>query len=38
MAISQKNQKLLANMSPNLIYAFIPQSELNRDTFGKYLG
>lgn len=37
MAISQKNQKLLANMSPNLIYAFIPQSELNRDTFGKYL-
>lgn len=37
MAISQKNQQLLANMSPNLIYAFIPQSELNRDTFGKYL-
>lgn len=37
MAISQKNQQLLANMSPNLIYAFIPQSELNQDTFGKYL-
>lgn len=37
MAISQKNQKLLANMSPNLLYAFIPESELNRDTFGKYL-
>ena len=37
MAISSKNQKLLANMSPNLIYAFIPQSELNHETFGKYL-
>lgn len=37
MAISSKNQKMLANMSPNLIYAFIPQSELNHETFGKYL-
>ena len=37
MAISQKNQKLLENMAPNLIYAFIPQSEINRDTFGKYV-
>lgn len=37
MAISNKNQKLLANMSPNLIYAFIPESELDKETFGKYL-
>ena len=37
MAISAKNQKLLQNMSPNLIYAFIPESEINSDTFGKYL-
>lgn len=37
MAISAKNQKQLANMAPNLIYTFIPESELNYDTFGKSL-
>lgn len=37
MAISEKNQKRLANMAPNLIYTFIPESELNYDVFGKSL-
>ena len=37
MAISQKNQKMLANMAPNLLYAFIPESEINYEVFGKYV-
>ena len=36
MAITAKNQRLLSNMSPNLIYAFIPESEIRTDVFGKY--
>lgn len=37
MAISKKNQIQLERMAPNLIYTFIPESELNYDTFGKSL-
>lgn len=36
MAISAKNQKRLSAMSPNLIYAFIPEREIRTDVFGKY--
>lgn len=35
--ISDKNKKMLANMAPNLIYAFIPESTLNYKNFGSYL-
>ena len=37
MAISQKNQKMLANMAPNLLYAFIPESEVTYEVFGKFV-
>lgn len=37
MSISKKNQEMLASMSPNLIYAFIPESEVTREVFGKYV-
>lgn len=37
MAITAKNKKRLENMSPNLIYAFIPESEVKYEVFGKYV-
>ena len=37
MSISKKNQEMLASMSPNLIYAFIPESEVTKEVFGKYV-
>lgn len=37
MGISAQNKKRLENMSPNLIYAFIPESEVKREVFGKYV-
>lgn len=37
MAISVANKKRLENMAPNLIYAFIPESEVKYEVFGKYV-
>lgn len=37
MAISANNKKRLENMAPNLIYAFIPESEVKYEVFGKYV-
>ena len=37
MAISAANKKRLENMAPNLIYAFIPESEVKYEVFGKYV-
>ncbi len=37
MAISTSAQKMLSNMAPNLIYAFIPESECTYNVFGSYV-